>query len=231
MTRAAGAGQAGFDPLGLQVEDAGFCFAQACADSRGFTIVVDFAYGATVSVLPGIFGLLNNVAWTAFGPAPVDQIDADSWQMFSDLILSKSFPAGIRRVRQHRALGHRTVLITGALDFVVKPLAPLFDDIVCARLGERALELQPDFLPALWPLGLALSHEGRHDEAITAFHPRFTAHRFTAHCLAPPGRALHPRSSVRRWKRSAPGTWPGVTQPVSPVIAQRWCVSLPMAPM
>ena len=33
------------------------------------------------------------------------------------------------------ALGHRTVLITGALDFVVEPLRPLFDDIVCARLA------------------------------------------------------------------------------------------------
>src|SRR5207237_5528900 len=40
-----------------------------------------------------------------------------------------------RRVREHRALGHRTLLITGALDFVVKPLVPLFDDIVCASLA------------------------------------------------------------------------------------------------
>ncbi len=69
--------------------------------------------------------------------APVDQIDADAWQMFSDLILTKSFPAGIRRVRRHRALGHRTVLITGALDFVVEPLRPLFDDIVCASLEQE----------------------------------------------------------------------------------------------
>ena len=53
------------------------------------------------------------------------------------LLLEKAFPAGIRRVREHRARGHRTVLITGALDFVVEPLRPLFDDVVCARLGER----------------------------------------------------------------------------------------------
>jgi fatty acyl-CoA reductase len=66
------------------------------------------------------------------------QIDDDAAEMFSDLILMKSFPAAIRRVRQHRALGHRTLLITGALDFVVKPLAPLFDDIVAARLGTRS---------------------------------------------------------------------------------------------
>src|SRR5205823_6109520 len=59
-------------------------------------------------------------------------------ELFSDLLLTKSFPAGIRRVREHRALGHRTLLITGALDFVIAPLRPLFDDVVCARMGERA---------------------------------------------------------------------------------------------
>ncbi len=67
--------------------------------------------------------------------APVDQIAEDSAEQFSDLILSRAFPAAIRRVREHRALGHRTLLITGALDFVVEPLRPLFDDIVCASLG------------------------------------------------------------------------------------------------
>jgi fatty acyl-CoA reductase len=69
--------------------------------------------------------------------APIEQIEADSAEMFSDLILGKSFPAAIRRVREHRALGHRTVLITGALDFVVKPLEPLFDHIIAAHLGTK----------------------------------------------------------------------------------------------
>jgi len=72
-----------------------------------------------------------------YDKAPVDQIEEDAAEMFSQLILAKSFPAAIRRVREHRALGHRTVLITGALDFVVKPLAPLFDDIVAASLTVR----------------------------------------------------------------------------------------------
>ena len=35
--------------------------------------------------------------------APVDQIDEDAAEMFSELILTKSFPAAIRRVREHRA--------------------------------------------------------------------------------------------------------------------------------
>jgi len=68
--------------------------------------------------------------------ASAARLREDAWEMFGQLILTKSFPAGIRRVRQHRALGHRTLLITGALDFVIEPLRPLFDDIVCARLGE-----------------------------------------------------------------------------------------------
>jgi len=69
--------------------------------------------------------------------APVAQIDEDSRELLSNLILAKSFPAGLRRVREHRALGHRTVLITGALDFVVEGLRPLFDEIVAARMTVR----------------------------------------------------------------------------------------------
>jgi alcohol-forming fatty acyl-CoA reductase len=69
--------------------------------------------------------------------ASAAQLRSDSVDLFHDLILSRSFPAGIARVRRHRALGHRTLLITGALDFVVEPLRPLFDDIVCAHLGQR----------------------------------------------------------------------------------------------
>ena len=67
--------------------------------------------------------------------ASAEQMRVDSVEMLSEMILSKSFPAAIRRVREHKALGHRTVLITGALDFVVEPLAPLFDDIVAASMS------------------------------------------------------------------------------------------------
>ena len=70
-----------------------------------------------------------------FDGAPVDRIDADCAEMLSDLIITKSFPQGIRRVRQHRQAGHTTLLITGALDFVVAPLRPLFDHIVAAEMG------------------------------------------------------------------------------------------------
>jgi HAD superfamily hydrolase (TIGR01490 family) len=69
--------------------------------------------------------------------ASISQLEADSLTMFSELILAKSFPAAIRRVREHRALGHRTVLITGALDLAIEPLRPLFDDIIAPSLARR----------------------------------------------------------------------------------------------
>lgn len=70
--------------------------------------------------------------------APAELVRSDAMELFHHLLLAKSFPAGFARIRAHRALGHRTVLITGALDFVVDPLRPLFDEVVCASLGEDA---------------------------------------------------------------------------------------------
>ncbi|MEM7094670.1 MAG: HAD-IB family hydrolase [Actinomycetota bacterium] len=72
-----------------------------------------------------------------YDKAPVEQLEHDAAELFSDLLLKNSFPDAIRRVREHRALGHRTVLITGALDFIVRPLEPLFDDIVAPSLDQK----------------------------------------------------------------------------------------------
>ena len=72
-----------------------------------------------------------------YADAPIEQIEADVVPMLTGLIMAKSFPEGIRRVREHRAAGHRTVLITGALDFNVSGLAPLFDEIFAAEMSTR----------------------------------------------------------------------------------------------
>jgi HAD superfamily hydrolase (TIGR01490 family) len=69
-----------------------------------------------------------------FEGAPIAQLRSDSWELFHRQLLTRSFPDGFARVREHRALGHRTLLITGALDFVIEPIRPLFDDIVCAEM-------------------------------------------------------------------------------------------------
>jgi HAD superfamily phosphoserine phosphatase-like hydrolase len=69
--------------------------------------------------------------------APEARVRGDAMELFGAQLLMKAFPAGIRRVREHRDRGHRTMLITGALDFVVEPLRPLFDEVICARLETR----------------------------------------------------------------------------------------------
>jgi len=69
--------------------------------------------------------------------APAARLHHDAEELFAQQLLLKCFPGAIRRVREHRALGHRTMLITGALDVVVDPLRPLFDEVVCATLSKR----------------------------------------------------------------------------------------------
>jgi nucleoside-diphosphate-sugar epimerase/phosphoserine phosphatase len=49
-------------------------------------------------------------------------------------ILADLSPAAVRRIREHRDLGHTTVLLTGALRVFCTPLAPLFDHIAAADL-------------------------------------------------------------------------------------------------
>jgi HAD superfamily hydrolase (TIGR01490 family) len=44
-----------------------------------------------------------------------------------EITLPRCFPRGLRRVREHVEAGHRVVLITGALDEVVRPLAELLE--------------------------------------------------------------------------------------------------------
>jgi HAD superfamily hydrolase (TIGR01490 family) len=89
-----------------------------------------------------------------FEDAPLAQLQADSWELFHKQLLTRSFPEGFARVRAHRALGHRTLLITGALDFVIAPIRPLFDDIVCAVMEARDGRLT-GHLTTLPPIGEA----------------------------------------------------------------------------
>ncbi len=89
-----------------------------------------------------------------FEDAPVDQLREDSWELFHRQLLTRSFPDGFARVRAHRAAGHRTLLITGALDFIIEPIRPLFDDIVCAEMESRDGRLT-GHLTTLPPIGEA----------------------------------------------------------------------------
>ncbi len=56
-------------------------------------------------------------------------------QDVAELLLRRTSPAAIRRIREHKGAGHRTILITGALDVFVRPLEPLFDEIVSTKVA------------------------------------------------------------------------------------------------
>lgn len=43
-------------------------------------------------------------------------------------------PGALARLEEHRAAGHRTVLVTGSPDLLVSPVAGLFDEVVASRM-------------------------------------------------------------------------------------------------
>ncbi|MFG2086966.1 HAD-IB family hydrolase [Spirillospora sp. NPDC048824] len=62
------------------------------------------------------------------------QLRALARQRLGDVLLRRAWPQAIRRIRGHRAAGHRTVLLTGTVDVFVEPLRTLFDDVLAAEL-------------------------------------------------------------------------------------------------
>jgi len=69
--------------------------------------------------------------------ADVEQLDRLIDGHVAEFMLQKASPAAIRRVREHRAAGHRTIMITAAAEPFVRPLAPLFDVLIGAELEVR----------------------------------------------------------------------------------------------
>lgn len=69
--------------------------------------------------------------------ATVEGIDRLVDEVVSEFMLQKLSAAAVRRVREHRQAGHRTILITAAAEPFVRPIAPLFDEVVAAKLEVR----------------------------------------------------------------------------------------------
>jgi alcohol-forming fatty acyl-CoA reductase len=72
-----------------------------------------------------------------FEGASVDGIERLIDLHVGEFMLQKASAAAIRRIREHRAVGHRTVLITAAAAIFVRPLAPLFDLVIGCELEVR----------------------------------------------------------------------------------------------
>ncbi|MDQ4130410.1 MAG: HAD-IB family hydrolase [Actinomycetota bacterium] len=82
--------------------------------------------------------------YRAYEGADADSLRALARDTLGDLVLRRLAPAAARRIRGHHRAGHHVVFITGALDFIVEPIAALADDVMSARLREENGRLTGD---------------------------------------------------------------------------------------
>lgn len=102
------------------------------------------AVGQLAAKLPGLLaaerrdrGEFLRSFYREYDGADAEAIRRIARERLGELLLRRMAPAAVRRIKQHRDAGHRIVFITGALDFIVEPVAGLADEVVAARLKER----------------------------------------------------------------------------------------------
>jgi alcohol-forming fatty acyl-CoA reductase len=67
-------------------------------------------------------------------PARARRLGAES---FSGYVLKRLYPEAVEALREHKRAGHRVVLLSGALDFILEAFEDLADDVLTARLEEE----------------------------------------------------------------------------------------------
>ncbi len=70
-----------------------------------------------------------------YAGASLTGLEALADDVLATHVLERLSPQAVRKVREHRAAGHHTVLVTGAIRPLTRPLQPLFDTIVAADLA------------------------------------------------------------------------------------------------
>jgi fatty acyl-CoA reductase len=90
-------------------------------------------------------GLLRAV-YRRYAGADLSELDRLADEVLTPHVLERVSAAALRRVREHREAGHRTLLLTGAIRPITRPLAPLFDEIVAADLAVDNRGLATGFL-------------------------------------------------------------------------------------
>jgi alcohol-forming fatty acyl-CoA reductase len=58
-------------------------------------------------------------------------------ESFAGFTLERIFPEALQQLRDHKAAGHRVVLLSGALDFLLAPMKDLADDVLCSTLAQE----------------------------------------------------------------------------------------------
>ena len=66
--------------------------------------------------------------------ADVERLVAGAW---GRSLRRRIRPGAVARIEQHRAAGHRTVLVTGSLQVFTTPIADLFDEVVASQMDTR----------------------------------------------------------------------------------------------
>ena len=85
-------------------------------------------------------GRFNVVFYRRYRGLPVEEVCRWHREAFARTLQGRVFPAALACLRGHREQGHRVVLVTGALDCVMQPLADFVgaDDLIAMRLGAEA---------------------------------------------------------------------------------------------
>ena len=66
----------------------------------------------------------------------VSEIERQVRGSFGRAMMRRALPEALQRVAEHRAAGHRTILVTGTIDLMVKPFLPYFDEVVAGSMHE-----------------------------------------------------------------------------------------------
>jgi fatty acyl-CoA reductase len=68
---------------------------------------------------------------------PVARLDKIVRGAYADTVYRHTSPEAIKAIKDHRAAGHRTVLVTGSIQTLAEPLAGLFDEVVGGHMHDR----------------------------------------------------------------------------------------------
>ncbi len=100
-----------------------------------------FTFAELAKKLPGLLGAERRDRgeflrsfYRRYAGAREDEVRRIAQDSIAELLLRRLSPGAVRRIREHKAAGHRVVLVTGSADFVVQPLMPLVDEIVATKL-------------------------------------------------------------------------------------------------
>jgi len=83
--------------------------------------------------------MMNRVFYRGYRGLPVDETKTRSIKCYKEVILPRQFDQARAMIKKHQQAGRHIVLVTGSIDFIIRPLADALgvDAVLAARLVER----------------------------------------------------------------------------------------------